>query len=398
MNLENSQVANKWLAQFIGADKEVARQLLRKLTLVSESEFDVGIQIAIDSILKEVGKENVALFSIPEPPSTYDTEGIRRVKGSSADRVKHILENLVRVHGDRVRANPTVHSMRSDRIRNIVLVEDFIGSGDRISGYWRAGQEAADKSVKSWISYNWIKIWVVSYAAIEEGIASVRSTIPKLPKNRIITVLPIQKKREHLTIPMIMIAEKYGANLRKSMWLGYSDGGGTIIFQHGCPNNAPAILWANGNRFKALFPDRGIPTDLHVHFGKPNLLASAETLWDYQQYKLALALIHHIASKKGALEEWEIILALGFASTQGAWNDKELQKRLLLPINKVIDLKRSAYSMNLIDKQDHSVTPFGRELLNRLRKPSITRIKNLSHLPKLSDLYYPDSCEGISKH
>jgi len=399
MTLENSPAANNWLAQFEAVDREVARQLLRKLTLVSESEFDFGLQAAIESILNKVGKENVALFHIPEPPSVFDTDGVRRIKGSSADRVKHLLENLVRIHGDRVRSNPNVHSMRADRIRNIILVEDFIGSGDRISGYWKADAGAADRSVKSWLSYGWTKIWVVSYAAIEDGIVNVRRTIPKLTRDRIVTVLPVQEPRSRLTSPMVVIAQKYGARLRGGMWLGYSGGGGTVVFQHGCPNNAPAILWANGPRFRALFPDRGIPTDLQLYFGRHNFLADAENLWDYKQYKLALALTAHVASKKGAQEEeWGIVVALAIASRLQKWNDTELQQRLQLPLAKIVELRRRAYSMNLIDKQDHSVTRFGQELLNRLRKSKATTTKGIRPLPKLHELYYPDSCGGVPKH
>lgn len=399
MMLESSPAANNWLAQFETVDREVARQLLRKLTPVSGSEFDVGLQGAIESIIKRIGKENIALFHIPEPPSVYDTEGVRRVKGSSADRVKHLLENLVRVHGNRVRANPTVLSMRADRIRNIILVEDFIGSGVRLAGYWKAGVGAADKSVKSWLSHGWTKIWVVSYAAIEDGIANVRRTIPKLARDSIITVLPAQAIGSQLTMPMVAIAQKYGERLRESMPLGFSGGGTTVVFQHGCPNNAPAILWANGPRFRALFPDRGIPSDLHAYFGRRNFLAVAENLWDHKQYKLALALNDHVTSKKGALEgEWEIVVALAIASRQRKWNDAELQQRLQLPLAKIVELRRQAYSMNLIDKQDHSVSPFGRELLNRLRKRNAPTTKGIRPLPNLHELYYPDTCGGVPKH
>jgi len=45
------------------------------------------------------------------------------------------------------------------------------------------------------------------------------------------------------------------------MSLGYNSVMGTMVFEHGCPNNAPAILWAPSSDKKpweALFPDRVI--------------------------------------------------------------------------------------------------------------------------------------------
>ena len=395
MNLEDSVEAKAWLFQFSGIDREVARQLLRKLILVSETDFEIDLQKAVESVLNLIGQENVALFSITEPPNPNDQDGTRRIQGSSADRVKHILENLVRLHGNRVRANPTVNSMRSDRIKNIVLVEDFIGSGNRVSGYWKT---EVSKSVKSWISYGWTRVWVVSYGAIESGIANVRRKIPKLTESRIVTVLPFKNSKTKLSEPMEIVAQKYGEKLRGKMWLGYGDGGGTLIFQHGCPNNTPAILWAGNGRFKPLFPNRGIPVELQPYFGKRNYLNDAENLWGYSQYKLALTLIDRLTHDKAAIGEWSLTIALAFASKHGQWNDNEIQNWLQISNTQIDNLRLRAYKLNLIDKQSHIITPFGRELLEKLRKHKPIKNKSAKKVSILQDLYYPDSCEGISKH
>lgn len=397
MNFEDCSPAQDWLRQFDCADREVARQLLRKLILVSQTQFETELQIAVESVLARVTKcrENLAMFSITEPPSIFNEDSSRRVAGSSADRVKHLLENIARNHGERARANPTDDSMRAERIRNIVLVEDFIGSGDRITNFWNT---FVSKTVKSWISYKWTKVWVVSYAAIDIGLNRVAHRIPGLSIDRCITVLPPQKQKNSLTVPMLEVAKKYGQKLRGNMWKGYSEGGGNIIFQHGCPNNVPAILWAEKGKFKPLFPDRGIPTTLQPFFGIPNLLDAAENLWGFQQYNLALTLIDHISKQRADYEEWGLIIALAIASRRAVWNDNDLHIHLRIPMHEVVKLKRRAYEMSLIDKQTHALTPFGSQLLLRLRRAKQFKKQDIKKLPMLTQLYYPDSCEGISKH
>jgi len=150
--LEDSDQAQSWLKQFNAVDREVARQYLRELRLVSESEFEREVQAQLLSIINALPSENFALFSVTEPPGRFAAG--RRTAGSSSDRVKHLIENTVRLRGARVSANPTVNSMRAQRIRNVVIVEDFIGSGTRVKSFWKV---LMHKSVKSWISRHWTK-------------------------------------------------------------------------------------------------------------------------------------------------------------------------------------------------------------------------------------------------
>jgi len=199
MLLEDTPQANDWLRQFDIVDQQVARQLLRRLDLVSQSDFDQRIQALVEIILARVPHENFALFTVSEPPpKTFEEDQARRVPGSSADRIKHIIENLNRVHGNRVRANPTVESMRQDRVRNVILVEDLIGTGNRITGFWR---ERAPKSVKSWISYGWTRLWVASYAVMDEGRNAMRRVLP-IDDACIATVVPQPHHMLGLTDPM----------------------------------------------------------------------------------------------------------------------------------------------------------------------------------------------------
>lgn len=398
--LEESPEAFAWLRQFSAVDREVARQYLRGLRLVSESEFEREIQLQLDALLSNHLGENFALFSVTEPPNQFAAAGGRRTAGSSADRIRHLIENTHRVHGDRVSPNPTVDSMRAQRIRNVVLVEDFVGSGRRITGFW---EKEMPPSVKSWVSLKWTKVWLVTYAAFDEGLrASVRH-IRGLKHEQIRCVLDSASTRYWLTPPMRDVFSRYGAAAQSSSGgLGFGEGGCNIIFQHGCPNNAPLVLWEEGaKRFRPLFPDRGIPAALQQYFGRTQPLERAELLWNERQFLIALKLLDDVKHGAPRLMQWELVIALGLSSRHSTWDDPWLSQRMRLSEPAIADLRRDAYRLHLIDTSTHALTAFGRELLARLRKsdkPKPTAVKRRPPLPKLNDMHYPDSCGEWAKH
>ena len=45
---------------------------------------------------------------------------------------------------------------------------------------------------------------------------------------------------------------------------------GTMVFAHGCPDNVPAILWAESRKWAPLFPNRAVPTQLASLFRTVN--------------------------------------------------------------------------------------------------------------------------------
>ncbi|MBK9656143.1 MAG: hypothetical protein IPO66_12025 [Rhodanobacteraceae bacterium] len=266
--------------------------------------------------------------------------------------------------------------MRAERIKNIVLVEDFVGSGDRIKGFWK---HMVSKSIKSWASFGWTKIWLICYARLEKGFAAVSRVVP-ITKERMISVLPSQDKQLTLTPAMNAVAETYGRRVRGKFWAGYSGGGSTLIFQHGCPNNTPVILWANGGGFRAIFPGKGIPPGLQGYFGSLNSIATAEVLWTFRQYKLALSLLEDARLSKASAIQFRLLVALGLASSYGHWDDNKLSAQLMIPAHDVVVLRLQAYDLGAVNKQDHRLTPFATDLLSKLRTPRFAASNAKQHL------------------
>ena len=410
MSLDQTARANHWLCQFPLIDREIAKQLIRSLRLVSLSDFESQVHGLIEGILGETGKENLALFGVPENHRTYENSDPRssvktrsgnvvvrepkeqRKAGSSSDRVRHLNESIARVSGPRVRSHPTVASMRAERIRNVILVDDFIGTGGRITSYFRNG---LDPSVKSWISFGWTKLWIVAYAALEDGVKAVCGRGYSMSPHRVRLATPSQSKGENFSPLMIELANKYGGT---RIPLGVGGGAVAHVFEHGCPNNAPAILWAHGKRTKALFPGRGIPLDLKPAFQEVSENQPSEALWSVAQYRLAISRLTDIRRQKAPLSSWHLLAALGFASRRG-WDDKTIARMLGSPTNDIVDLRTSAYRLAILDVQTHRLTEFGRGFLEQVKRAGATKPRK-SHKAgrSLDEVYYPVTCGGMAKH
>jgi len=397
MTLDDFEPGKAWLEQFPFLEREIGRQLLRSLRLVSHAQFETGVDDVLIQLFKELHDQNVALFSVVETPTEEDIDGPpKRVAGSSADRVRSMNENLARIYGPRVQAHPTLHSMRAQRMKNVVLVEDFIGTGRRIAKYLR---DAMEPTLKSWISYKWTKLWIVSYGGLQTGVNAVLSKGYGLTKARIRLATPAQKAGQFFTPLMLNFCRVYGnSTQRERISMGYGSGAVGMIFEHGCPNNAPAILWSNGPKYEALFPNRGIPVELKPAFYGEDVNRPSNVLWDSNQYRLALAMLRDPTLQRPQGSQWKLLLALGLASRSG-WEDLKIAEVLGVPEVEVAAQRLEAYRLGMLDVQTHLLTAFGKGLLERVREAAgkVPRRWEWRKRP-LGRTYYPLSCDGLVRH
>ena len=397
MTLDEFDLGRAWLDQFPFVEGEVGRQLLRSLRLVSNTQFETGISNKVIELVGQLSNENFALFSVSETSTDDDEPGIpRRVAGSSADRVKHINENLARICGRRVQAHPTVRSMRAQRMKNVVLIEDFIGTGRRIATHLRY---ALDPTLKSWISYKWTKLWIVCYGGLRAGIDNVLRMGYGLDADRIRLVNAAQRPGQFLSPLMMEFCKTYAARTRRSrIPLGFGNGAVGMIFEHSCPNNAPVVLWSNGPKFKPLFPEQGIPVELKPAFSQEDVNRPAQILWEMSQYRLAIAMLHEPNLERREDSQWRLLLMLGLAS-RSRWEDSKIAGVLGIPIADVTQQRFQAYRLNMLDAQTHLLTGFGRGMLERVRTAANSeRMLPRRKLRALTETYYPLSCAGLARY
>jgi hypothetical protein len=397
MTLDELELGKTWLKQFPYIDQEIGRQLLRSLRLVSHAQFETGISNSLKHLFKQLNGENFALFSLGETLTGEDLEDIpRRVAGSSADRVKHMNENIARLYGARIQAHPTVHSMRAQRMKNIVLVEDFIGTGRRITAYLR---NVMEPTLKSLISYKWTKLWIVTYGGLEGDVQAVLRAGYGLTKERVRLATPTQKPGQYFTELMLNFCNVYaGLTHRKHIPLGIGSGAVGTVFEHSCPSNAPVVLWSQGPKYNPLFPNRGISPELKPAFYQEDTNRPSAVLWDISQYRLALAMLREPNLERHKGSQWRLLLMMGLAS-RSKWDDAKIANMIGIPVEDVAAQRVDAYRLGVLDIQTHVLTAFGKGLLDRVRQAADKKRKRRGRPQRsLGAVYYPVSCNGSVRH
>ncbi|MBE8232103.1 MAG: hypothetical protein HAW67_00095 [Endozoicomonadaceae bacterium] len=129
-------------------------------------------------------------------------------------------------------------------------------------------------TIVSWLSGKQIAFYVLAYSGIENGISYAKKHKSK-PQIHIyrdaptFNSFPWSKDKKSCVEELCKRYGKIVNKNHKNMWCGYKEGMAAIVFEHGCPNNAPSILWDhdfNENGWNALFPKRVVSPDVSSVF------------------------------------------------------------------------------------------------------------------------------------
>lgn len=404
-------LSKKWLGQFCAEkDRNLAAQLVNKIKLVSLREFESSIEQELTRLQKKLNAR-LAVYPITTPAPNeiagYDlfTGGIakneepggrevgRRRKYGSEDRVGHCLvklQNQFKRDNDIsiIECVPTLTQLKTQGIKHIVLVDDVCGSGKRLADFWKT----IPRHIKSQLSYKKYHLWIILYTITPMGKKAIKLAMPNFPMTNLITVMPEVKLQDVFSADVIDLCERYSQRIGMGeSGLGYKGSACPIVFEHGCPNNAPAILWAKNKHWDGLFPNRSIPNDLSSLFDENNLVRTTEALWDANQPRLALSLLDALDNAAPLSVEQRNILTLLGLRVKGV-QESNLAKYLLMSMQEVQQLLSTAETLELYDKLTGEVTLLGKTLLERLRKSASHGSKD--KLGKEPQSYYPAQCGG----
>lgn len=288
--LIHTKQGKKWLAQFDPLDRETAALISNSLTLVSHNEFERNLIIKIAKVVEEIAGP-VALFAVREMAEqkevlkgkTYPqvvsvaTPYYEQVRlcddgvsvsplSATADigsegRIAALIRQFCKRDPKKFLNHPTLEKLRVSKCDAIICIDDFIGTGGRshefLDTLWQ------ERTIVSWHSSKHIEFHVIAYSGIEDGIEWTRQhkSTPSVHIYRDAPTfysLPWSKDRKEAVFEL---CKRYGkkANKRRGhMWWGYKKAMSSMVFEHGCPNNAPAILVEENNEWTGLFPDRTI--------------------------------------------------------------------------------------------------------------------------------------------
>lgn len=369
-----------WLSQFPEGQRSLAKLLLSRLRFVSRDTYAEWLRGAVASL--PAGQVH-ALYSVRKlnvDQACYwneNGEPVTRPGSSlgSEDLVYSMISNQVRSSSGLLLDHPSLTELKSKKVRSYVLIDDSIGSGDRVAGFINAMLH--HPTFLSWWSFGWIKIHVLSFARPREAkakiIAEIRGSDHGKRKLR---------KSEKLEFTSEMVYERnwhearWGSEYKSiidlcekrteiSRWecLGYGDVMANLVFYHSVPDNIPGMLWCCNAKWHGLMPNRAMPDWLL------DLLDSE---------------VDGATSGNGIANELLKILAL---IKRGVRSSHSIALRLNVDHKYALGLLRHAGILGLVTPQGH-LTAMG---LDRLRQSA----QNLTLALWDHSLYIPSSwCAG----
>jgi hypothetical protein len=371
VNLKDIPKVESWLAQFEVPDLYVVEHMLRRLRYVSFEELEAWLHESVKGLLEEIEKKNgrvaVAIFPVTKPSThKFNKDKEQKPTNDSAGRIAHSLKNIERDLPTLVELTPRLESMHQKKVKHIIFVDDFVGTGNRFSAFWKT---RVSPSVKSWCSRGWCKIWLITFAAHRSGLNRVVREVRPLSLDQVRVNLTIDKSFFLEEESMRSVLLKYGSRLcRVQKAMGYGGLASPVIFQHGCPNNVPLIFWFRPSRasridWRPLFPNRSVTNDIFPLFGQ-DLACEAlpEELWLAGHYHLALNVLEQI-SKYDASHQTMLVLGL----LAKGYDITKVRNIMVLGQTEFDTLLNELKEGGLVD-QNEVVTRFGRDVLTRAAK------------------------------
>ncbi|WP_046899425.1 hypothetical protein [Gluconobacter oxydans] len=406
--LSESKTAKRWIDQFNIRDRDDAASLIDRLELFNEARVTDAILRQIQAIDTALGR--VALYAEREiaeatafPIETYtDRHGRLRERAVKNATFKAVAPRrgsarvgsegwLAFLISQTVKANPRfvnhpapqqyLSTNTKNRIRKIVILTDFIGSGDRIwtmlDKFWRVPTFAA------WWSRGYIRFHIVAATGTSVGIARIKLHPCKaiVDVDTVVSTLTgTPPKRWAAT--WLALVQRYGRAHKEP--LGHAGTAALVAFEYGMPNNVPAILGEKFKGWKPFYKGRA-PHDLHSFFGLSptlsDLLRSAlENSWARVRHKVDFR-----SRRRDRAEVPAFLLAL-----RGRWHTNaeiEVAERSGLHPKDVLRLRDVALTSGWITNQGR-LTDSGRKLL----KASTVKHRKASKMVVGSTArYYPTS-------
>lgn len=278
--IERSPEISSWLSQFTTDRRPMAEVLLHHLRFVSRDEYSGWLRSSLDRLN---GAGPFALFAVRKPKKSngkilpfFESTGAAQSRPSSAqgseDLVYSLIGNVAREKSSRFLDHPSIGEMRTKRIHDLVLIDDSIGSGRRVSEFLESMM--CSKTLLSWWSYGLIRFHILSYARTREGEKSIVKNMvgSNHPRRKYPKSQKMRFSSEYVYSSMD-IDSRWGDDYKgildlcdsvKKVPVKYRRGYGSVmanlVFYHSVPNNIPGILYFSSRRWKPLFPGRTLPS------------------------------------------------------------------------------------------------------------------------------------------
>ncbi|MDX8406225.1 MAG: hypothetical protein R8K50_08775 [Mariprofundus sp.] len=275
--IDASSEIQSWLEGFPENKQAFAINMLLSLRFVSRDIYSEWLK----STLKGLDTQNIyALYAVRkfEDDSitcVWDEQGevIERPASSmgSEDLVHSVISNLMKESSTHYLDHPSIHKIKETKKIDVVLIDDSIGSGDRINSFIEKMMSNAT-FLSRW-SLGCIRIHIIAYSRSIEASKKITTSIAgsdhglrKYPKSSKISF------HGCISFQASDISSRWGSNADNILDLcdsttnipkwcrrGYGRTMANIVFYHSIPNNLPGVLWFINDKYNGLFPKRSVP-------------------------------------------------------------------------------------------------------------------------------------------
>lgn len=375
--LSTSLHGQVWLKNFDSTDQIAASLLIDNLMLVGASEFASQINSQLAKISRQAHTENqtLALFAEREikdknnniPPFFPGSEngravgkGIQPVKVDlkkqdvgSEGIVAALITKFCKTNPDTCMSHPGPDALRASKVRKIVIVTDFIGSGRRLCEMLDAFSQVA--TIQSWISYHLISFHIVCYSATELGLETLKRHSLRPEVSLHVACPVIDEAFEGANLGAIkLLCKKYPKRSRSPF--GFRSTGALIAFSHGIPNNAPYILHSSAKGWKPLFEGRStVNADIDA------IADSADMLVQNSEKVLKIRGARKLLEESES-ELWLHTMLVLSAVKKGLRTASKLSACTQLPLSQVEKILNLAFEAKWLT-QKNSLTTLGRREL-----------------------------------
>lgn len=394
MRITDYRPAALWLGQFSRPeDHNLAAQMLDRLRYVTNVDLASDIALQLERViprgekaalyierelqtvrnnkpikmykedkLKVAGRRRRGLRAVGAALAAVRSPTNNRQQVGSEGVIAQQLTQLCARHRGRFILQPTAEEIRAARVRHMVIVTDFIGSGNRVTRMLESLWQV--RSIRSWHSGRFIRTRVLCYSGTPGGLDAVKrhrsnpSVALVMPCPTITNAFSAQESAN-----IVDLCNRHGQFHKYP--LGYGFVGALIAFEHGCPNNAPAILIEASNSHSApwqpLFEKRSSGEIARAASVAPDAVVTLplETL---RYPAIAVA----SGYKNSGLERRNIILLLAALSRRHRCIN-ELVGILQMPLWQLANAFDQATSLGLIDQHER-LTAIGRRELRALAR------------------------------
>lgn len=239
-------------------DQRLIFRLLGSLQVVSQADVDQSLRDAYE-VLAQVLKDRHGEWKQEQILLTHT--GRLEKSGVTMSRA-FIKANVSRLALKAIHNPSDLPDLLADGITDVVMIDDFVGSGDSLTYALEGIHEYIPASVA---------LHIFLLAGMEEGVDRVRKTVVDLfgssSSVHCMTEIPsspgpfdpeasVYNTEEDARDALALIL-KFGQRLEPRIPMGYGDCCSLVVFSSSIPNNAPAILWSRSTgtfKFEPLFP------------------------------------------------------------------------------------------------------------------------------------------------